>query len=324
MKSMKAAIIYEAGGPERLILREREIPTPEDGQVLVRVRAFGLNRSELMTRKGFSPDVVFPRILGIECVGEVVCDPSGQWSPGQRVAACMGGMGRDFDGSYAEYTVLPKAITCQFTSDLPWHILGAIPEMFQTAYGSLYLALGIRAGESLLVRGATSSVGLLAIQIAKQAGLTVIATTRNPEKDAFLRDRNADYVLVDDGNLQTKIKGIGAADKVLELIGTNTLKDSLACARPGGLVCMTGMLSETWSVKDFAPMDFIPSTVGLTVYDSGQFRLDSGALQLFISDVAAGAIQLPVGRVFGLEGIVEAHRLMDSNSAGGKIVITND
>lgn len=323
---MKAAIIYEAGGPEQLILGEREIPMPEEGQVLVRVRAFGLNRSELMTRKGFSPDVVFPRILGIECVGEVVSDPSGQWAPGQRVAACMGGMGRDLDGSYAEYVVLPKAITCPFTSNLPWHTLGAIPEMFQTVYGSLYLALGIRAGETLLVRGATSSVGLLAIQIAKQAGLTVIATTRNPEKEVFLRDRNADYVLVDDGNLQAKIKGldIGAVDKILELIGTNTLKDSLACARPGGLVCMTGMLSETWSIKDFAPMDFIPATVGLTVYDSGQFRLDGSALQLFISDVEAGAIQLPVGRVFGLESIVEAHRLMDSNSAGGKIVITND
>ena len=107
---MKAAVIYQPGGPQQLLLEHRPIPQPGEGQVLVKVKAFGLNRSELMTRKGLSPGVSFPRILGIECVGEVVEDTSGLWSPGQKVAAFMGGMGRDFDGSYAEFAVLPRSI----------------------------------------------------------------------------------------------------------------------------------------------------------------------------------------------------------------------
>jgi NADPH2:quinone reductase len=168
--SMKAAVIYQPGGPEELRLEERPIPQTKPGMILVKVKAFGLNRSELMTRKGYSSNVVFPRILGIECVGEVVEDPSGNLQPGQPVAACMGGMGREYDGSYAEYTLLPTDIVYPFNGNLPWATLGALPEMFQTVYGSLFLALDIKKGETLLIRGGTSSVGLLALQLAKKCG----------------------------------------------------------------------------------------------------------------------------------------------------------
>lgn len=168
---MNAAVIYRPGSAEELILQERLIPVPGEGQVLIRIKAFGLNRSELMTRKGLSPNVQFPRVLGIECVGEVEADPSGEFPKGQQVMAMMGGMGRDFDGSYAEYTVLPKQLLHPFQSTLPWEVLGAIPEMFQTVHGSLYLALDIQPGETLLIRGGTSSVGMLAIQIATNLGL---------------------------------------------------------------------------------------------------------------------------------------------------------
>ncbi|RZL13022.1 MAG: hypothetical protein EOO62_09430, partial [Hymenobacter sp.] len=122
---MKAAVLHSPGVPEQFRLEERPVPTPAAGQVLLRVRAFGLNRSELMTRKGLSPGVQFPRVLGIECVGEVVQDPSGKYQPGQQVAALMGGLGRDFDGSYAEYTVVPNTILYPFRSQLPWAQLGA-------------------------------------------------------------------------------------------------------------------------------------------------------------------------------------------------------
>ena len=119
---MKAAVLYRPGKAESLILEERPIPEIGKGQVLVRVKAFGLNRSELMTRKGLSPNVSLPRILGIECVGEIEEDPSGAYQKGQPVMALMGGMGRDFDGSYAEYTVLPKDILLPFQSTLPWKL----------------------------------------------------------------------------------------------------------------------------------------------------------------------------------------------------------
>ena len=107
MRTMKAAVIYEAGGPEVLKIESRPILTPQPGEVLIRVKAFGLNRSELFTRQGLSPGVVFPRVLGIEAVGLVEEAPGGEFTKGEIVATAMGGMGRDFDGGYAEYTRVP-------------------------------------------------------------------------------------------------------------------------------------------------------------------------------------------------------------------------
>ncbi|SNC65446.1 NADPH:quinone reductase [Hymenobacter gelipurpurascens] len=320
---MKAAVLPRPGGADQFQLEERPVPTPQSGQVLLRVRAFGLNRSELMTRKGLSPGVQFPRVLGIECVGEVVQDPSGQYQPGQQVAALMGGMGRDYDGSYAEYTVVPKSILYPFRSQLPWPQLGAIPEMFQTVYGSLHLALKIQAGETLLIRGGTSSVGLLAAQVARNAGLTVLATTRSAAKADLLTANGATHVLVDNGQLLGPVRALcpEGVDKVLELVGATTLQDSLACIKPGGVGCMTGMLSESWSIPDFAPMEFIPATVSLTIYDSGQITAPAAALQTFIDSVEAGQVLLGIGRIFSLDQIAEAHQLMESNAAGGKIVV---
>lgn len=319
---MKAFILYRPGDPEYLCISEKPIPTPSEGQVLVKVRAFGLNRSEIMTRKGLSPDVVFPRVLGIECIGEVEIDPSGTLLKGQKVAAFMGGMGRDFDGSYAEYALLPATILMPFESDLSWEILGALPEMFQTCYGSLHLALGIASGETLLIRGGTSSVGLLAAQMAKTNGLKVISTTRTVEKERFLLEKGVDRVLIDDGNLTEKIhKENLIIDKVLELVGTSTLKDSLHCIRPGGTVCMTGMLSEQWSIADFAPMEYIPPTVKLTSYDSGQLRVESKYFQQFLANIEHGKISPIIKHTFRLDQLVEAHRYMESNAGGGKIVV---
>ncbi len=320
---MKAAVIYDPGEATNLKLEERPVPVPGPDEVLIRVRAFGLNRSELMTRKGFSPSVRFPRVLGIECAGQVESDPAGTFAPGQQVFAFMGEMGRDYDGSYAEYTCVPRHIVVPFESSLPWETLGAIPELFQTAHGSLYPALEIRPGETLLIRGGTSSVGLLAAQIAREAGLTVVSTTRNPDRTELLRTNGVSAVIIDDGAIAGKLREQfpNGVDKVLELVGTPTLQDSLRCLRPGGTACMTGMLSEQWDIKNFAPMEFIPPTVKLTVYDSGSVRSPASAFRDFVGQVEEGKINLPIGRVMALEEIVEAHQLMESNRANGKIVV---
>ena len=322
---MIAAVLYTPGGPENLKIETRPIPEPTNGQVLVKVKAFGLNRSELMTRKGYSPNVTFPRVLGIECVGEIVTDPSGEYRQGQKVAAVMGEMGRAYDGSYAEYTVLPKEIVTPFESKLAWKVLGAIPEMFHTIDGSLSLALQVKKSETILIRGATSSIGMLAIQVAKRSGLTVLATTRKQEKKTVLLQAGADYVLIDSGRLSADVRQLfpEGVNKVLELIGTTTLKDSLQCASQGGTVCMSGMLSEQWSIKDFSPMEYIPATVHLTIYDSGQTRIDKTNLQAFINDVEDGYIKLNISQTFTLAKIAEAHKLMESNTASGKIVVVN-
>ncbi|WP_143961226.1 zinc-binding alcohol dehydrogenase family protein [Litoribacter populi] len=323
---MKAAVIYQPGGTENLILEDRQLPVAISDWVLVKVKAFGLNRSEVMTRKGLSPNVSFPRVLGIECVGEVAHDPAGKFEPGQKVAAFMGGMGREFDGSYAEFALLPGALLYPFESHLSWEQLGAIPEMFQTVYGSLHLALKIQKGETLLIRGGTSSIGMLSTQLAKNCGLTVLATTRKAEKKELLLNNGVDHVLIDDGYLEEKLKAIypEGVDKVLELVGTATLKDSLRCTAPGGAVCMTGMLAEQWSMADFSPMDAIPSTVQLTIYDSGQVRVDQQSFQQFIREVEAGMVKLNISRTFSLSEISAAHQFMESNSAGGKIVVLTE
>jgi len=320
---MKAVVLYKSGGPENFVIETKPVPEPGKGEVLVKIKAFGLNRSELMTRKGLSPGVSFPRILGIECVGEVVTDPSNEFHQGQKIAAVMGEMGRQFDGSYAEYTILPKEIVVPFESDLEWSTLGAIPEMFHTVSGSLHAALKIKQDETILIRGGTSSVGMLAIQMAKTSGLKVIATTRQKEKIQSLLNNGADHVLIDDGDLSTKVRQVfpEGVDKVLELVGTSTLRDSLLCVAQGGSVCFTGMLSEQWWITNFVPMDYIPATVNLTVFDSGQVKMDKDRLQAFINDVEAGNIKLNISGIFKMDDIVEAHRYMESNSGSGKIVV---
>ena len=320
---MKAVILHTPGEAKNLKIETRPVPIPNAGEVLIKIKALGLNRSELMTRKGFSPSVKFPRVLGIECVGEVEKDPSGQYRKGQKVMAFMGEMGRAYDCSYAEYTVVPKQITYPFESRLPWEVLGAIPEMFQTVHGSLVMALGIKPKETLLIRGGTSSIGLLAAQLARNHGLTVIATTRKPDKEQQLIANGASQVIIDDGVIATTLRELypEGIDKALELVGTQTLKDSLNCLKPGGTACMTGMLSENWSIKDFSPMEFIPATVRLTVYDSGQVRSPASVFQGFIEDLEAGRIKIKIAKVFALDKIVEAHKLMESNQANGKIVV---
>jgi NADPH:quinone reductase-like Zn-dependent oxidoreductase len=242
---MKAAVIYEAGGPEVLRIEEVPVPEPGDDEVLIKIKAFGLNRSELFTRQGHSPGVKFPRVLGIEAAGVVDKCPGGQFKIGQKVATAMGGMGRDFNGGYAEYTCVKASNTQALDTELDWTVIGAVPEMLQTAYGSLFKALQLAPKDRLLVRGGTTSVGLAAAAIAKSHGCYVAATTRSkaPATADVMRKSGVDQIIVDDGKVAAQVKK-GKFDKVLELIGTTTLEDSLQCVAEHGIVCMTGIVGR--------------------------------------------------------------------------------
>jgi NADPH:quinone reductase len=160
MATMRAVVLDGPGPPSALHVREVPIPVPAPGWVLIVVKAFGLNRSELHSRLGRAEGMTWPRVLGIEATGVVESCPGGEFRPGQQVAALMGGMGRAYDGGYAEYTCVPASQVVPFESGLDWATLGAIPEMLQTANGSLTVGLDAQGGQSLLVRGGTSSVGM--------------------------------------------------------------------------------------------------------------------------------------------------------------------
>jgi NADPH:quinone reductase-like Zn-dependent oxidoreductase len=323
MPTRKAVVMHEPGGPEVLKLESRPIPVPQRGEVLIRVKAFGLNRSELFTRQGHSPGVKLPRILGIEAAGLVEEAPGGEFAKGDIAATAMGGMGRQFDGGYAEYTCVPATQVQAVQTKLPWETLGAIPEMLQTAWGSLFKSLRLKEGDTLLIRGGTTSVGLAAAAIAKSHGASVASTTRNPARDELLRTSGADRVFIDTGTIAEDVKKVfpDGVDKVLELVGTTTLKDSLRCARQSGIVCMTGIVGNKWSFDDFAPMEAIPTAVCLTTYAGTDRDFMQTPLEELARKIAAGTLRVQIGKTFRLDEIVEAHRWMEENKAGGKIVV---
>jgi NADPH2:quinone reductase len=320
---MKAVVLKGPGPIEALEIRDLPTPVPRPGWVLIRVEAFGLNRSELHTRLGLAEGMTFPRVLGIEATGLVVECPGGELEAGQQVAAMMGGMGRQYDGGYAEYTCVPVRQTIPFQSTLPWSTLGALPEMLQTAYGSLTVGLDMQPGQTLLIRGGTSSIGMAATVLATRAGLRVISTTRNPDRVAGLEQIGVDHVIVDSGTIADQVRAFApdGVDIALDLVGSPTLFDCMHATKVHGTVCMSGMLSDQWTLPDFYPTGDIPSGVRLTGYTGDATDLPPAVLQEFLDDVAAGRVSVPIGKVFSIDEIREAHQAMEDNTAGGKIVV---
>lgn len=331
---MRAIVLEQFGGPEQLRYRDLPKPEPLSGHVVIRVRAFGLNRAETYMRKGvWGPGVP---VLGIECVGEVDADPDGVFRPGQQVAALMGGMGRTINGSYAEYTRVPAANVVALESDLPWEALAALPESYATAWRCLHGNLGLgtaapdglAAGKRLLIRGATSALGQAALNIAAQAGIEVIATTRELRKADLLLRLGAACVLREGPELSRDVRarhpdGVGAA---LDLVGNRTLLDTLAAVHVNGRVCLAGFLGGPDPVPAFNPLAHLPSGVQLSFFASflfgtAGFPLSEIPLRHVAARAASGAYRAAPVRVFGFDEIQLAHRLMESDQANGKLVV---
>ena len=196
--------------------------------------------------------------------------------------------------------------------------------MLQTAYGSLTTGVDAQPGDSLLIRGGTSSIGLALAVIAKQRGITVLSTTRDPAKAGVLTAAGVDNVIVDNGTVAAAVrrilpKGVSGA---VELVGTPTLRDTLRATAVHGTVCFTGMLSDQWTVPEFYPIDYLPNGVRLTAYSGEASDLPADVLQEFLDAVAAGDVTVPIGRVYAFDDIVRAHSDMESRAISGKLVVT--
>jgi NADPH2:quinone reductase len=326
-RAMRAIVVREHGGPEVLEIQELPAPVPEEGDVLVRVRAFGLNHADTYMRSGAWPFGI--PVLGIEAAGTVEHDPSGRLAPGTAVVAIVGGMARDRNGSYAELVSVRAANLVPVESSLDWAELAAIPEAYATAWTALFGNVGLEAGESVLIRGATSTVGQAAVNLAADAGARVIATTRSSKREQLLRGLGAHEVLIDDGALAEKVRELqpDGVDAALELVGNSVLRDTLKAVRPKGRVCFIGFLGGLAPIEGFDPLMDLPSGVQLTTFASAfvlgdeYFPTTDVPLQEIIEKAARGVFAAKPVRVFGFEEIVEAHRLLDSGRAGGKLVV---
>ena len=317
---MNAVKIYQAGGPEQLIYQDVPTPNVKEGWSLVKIKGFGINHSEIFTREGKSPSVQFPRILGIECVGEVAQSSTPALAVGQKVVSIMGEMGRAFDGSYAEYVLLPNEQIYPVHTDLDWTTLAAIPETYYTAFGSLQ-QLRIAPQDRVLVRGAGSGVGVAFAQLLKAQFPHVVlhGSTRNPAKATRLQAVGFDEVITEaDGKIQTD----QSYDKILELVGPATLRDSFSHINEHGIVCNTGQLGNIWCVNDFDPIIELKNNSYLTAFYSG--NVSQAKLDAMFDYIRQFNVKILIERVFTLEQVPEAHRFLQSTGGFGKVVVMNE
>jgi NADPH:quinone reductase len=323
---MRAAVIKQYGGPEVLAIEERPAPVPTSEQVLIEVKAFGLNHAEIYFRKGAWGDVA--EITGIECVGLVKFDPQGHLKTGQKVVAIVGGMGRNLNGSYAEMVAVPRSNVAPVQTDLPWADLAAIPESYATAWSGLVGILSVSAGQTVLVRGATSALGQAAVNIAAHAGAHVLATTRQQNRAELLRTLGAMEVLIDGEDLSKRVRAThpGGIDAVLDIVGNTTILDSLAMLKRGGRACQVGFLGGGGPIS-LQPVFQIPSGCHLTVFasaivtGSAEFPMSEIPFQTIVDHVASGDYKAKPVRVFRLSEIQEAHRVMEAGEVAGKMVV---
>ncbi len=325
---MKAIVIQRFGGPDQLSIEETTEPSPLMEEVVVEVKAFGLNHAEIYFREGQWGDVA--KISGIECVGTVKADPSGQFRPGQMVAALMGGMGRTLNGSYAEYTRVPSTNVVPLESSQAWTDLAAIPASYATAWTCLYRNLDLQAGQTLLIRGATSALGQAAVNIAAHSGARVIATTHNVDRFETLKAIGATETFREAKDLSHQVREVHprGVDSVLELVGTSTLLDSLNAVRPDGRVCLAGFLGGMDPIDSFNPLKHLPSNIHLSFFASAftfgkpDYPLSEIPFQRIFDLAASGIYRAKPAKVFRFDQIQDAHRLMSSGQANGKIVVS--
>ena len=326
-ETMRAIILKEFGGLDSLVYTDIPKPLPKDGEVVIKVQGFGINHAELHMRRGEWAEAA--EISGIECVGIVDSCPGGEFPLGAKVAALMGGLGRTINGSYAEYTRVRAANVALIESDLPWSDLAALPETYAVAWTCLFRNLNLTAGQTLVLRGATSSFGQAALKMAVAAGARVIATARSPKRFAMLEDLGASRAELERHDLAAHLAESKQIDAVLDLVGNSTILDSLDMLRRGGTACLAGWLGGLDPIGDFNPLLRMASGVnwnffGSFVFGTPGFPLSDVPLEDIARQVAEGKLDAKPTRILSFDQIHEAHRVMEAGEAGGKMVVVMD
>jgi NADPH2:quinone reductase len=326
-ESMRAIILKGFGGLDSLVYTDIPKPLPKAGEVVIQVKGFGINHAEMHMRRGEWAEAA--EVSGIECVGIVDSCPGGEFPVGAKVAALMGGLGRTINGSYAQYTRVRAANVALIESDLPWSDLAALPETYSVAWTCLFRNLDLKSGQTLVLRGATSSMGQAALKMAAAAGARVIATARSSDRFPMLERLGASRVELERRDLAGHIAEAKRIDAVLDLVGNSTILDSLDMLRRGGTACLAGWLGGLDPIGDFNPLLRMPSGVNLNffgsfVFGNPGFPLSDVPLADIARQVAEGKLDAKPTRVFSFDQIHEAHRVMEAGEAGGKMVVVMD
>jgi NADPH:quinone reductase len=314
------------GGADALYVESTPVPEPGPGQLLIRVRAAGVNRPDIFQRAGFYPPPPgAPATLGLEVAGEVteLGEGAGRWRPGDHVTALLGG------GGYAEYALVDARHALPVPAGLDYVQAAALPETVFTVWSNVFERGQLRAGETLLVHGANSGIGVTAIQMAKAAGAHVFATARGAAKAAKARELGADLALdATEGDWAVGIKSTGSVDVILDMVGAGYFERNLDVLAPDGRLVVIATLTGhevQLNLRQLMLKRLTISASTLRARDADEKARLARAIEEHVWPwIEAGSIKVPVDRTFPLERAGDAHAWLESGSQFGKVVLTVD
>lgn len=321
---------HEIGGPEVLKVEDVDVPTPKAGEVQIRVKAMGLNRAEVMFRTGqYVTDPELPAIIGYEAAGTVEALGPGVegLAAGDAVSVVPCFMLGEY-GLHGELVNAPAFGVVKHPPALSWEEAAATWMMFATAYGALVDIGDVQAGETVLIRAASSSVGLAAIQITKALGAVPVALTRRSTKRGELLTHGATHVIAtEEQDLVAEVKRItdGKGARVaFDPVGGPEVGKILEALSYLGIFFQYGALDTAPLAVPVMPL--LGKDLTLRGYQLFEITKDPERLEkakaFIVEGLASGALKPVIARTFRLEEIAAAHRFMESNEQVGKIVVT--